>query len=126
LPKFVFDTAQIYQFKKNKKFYFTDPIIFWLALEWSGYPRPDNWQAMIAEMVGAEVLLRRYPRMGYVSTRKGEIDFVAPKQWAIEVKWATAPTNLSRAYVEGIFPEKFVWTKEQFGILPKPRSPLDE
>jgi uncharacterized protein len=119
------DTGTLH-FKKNKKFYFADPIIFWLALDWSGYALPENWQAMLAEMVAAEMLLRRFPRVGYSMTRKGEIDFVAPKQWAVEVKWSTVATNLSRAFIESRLPEKLVWTKEQFGFTPHSKSQLPD
>src|SRR5262249_48877829 len=58
-----------FRFKKGKKFYFTDPILFWVACEW---------------------LSRKYPRLGYYSTKEGEVDFISNGNWAVEVKRSSA------------------------------------
>lgn len=103
-----------YRFKKEKKFYFTDPIIYWIALSWSGLSEPHNSEAQIAEMIAANSLLKRYQRIGYLSSQKGEIDFYKPKEWALEVKWSDSAQNLSKAYLECTLPNKIVWTKRNF------------
>lgn len=61
-----------FHFKKEKKFYFTDPIIYWVAFELAGMKIPDDYESQLAEMIAAEWLFRRFKRLGYYSTRKGE------------------------------------------------------
>lgn len=107
-----------YQYKKEKKFYFTDPLLFWLALEWAGFPIEDNKEAVLAEMVAHETLYRMTQkakeRMGYLSTQKGEVDFVGAAKWAVEVKWSAHHHNLSRAFKETALTEKIVWNFTDF------------
>ena len=100
--------------RKEKKIYFTDPLIYWIAYEWSGYKPPSDSRAFLAEMVAHEALSRRYSRFGYHSNKNGEIDFIFPKHWGIEVKWAEAATNISKTYQQLKLPFKTVWTKENF------------
>lgn len=102
------------RFRKEKKFYFRDPLLYWLALEWAGLTPPANAYEVLAEMVAHEHLLRRYQRFGYYSDRKGEVDFFAPKKWALEIKWKTIPEGLSAAYKSLLIPKKIVWTKANF------------
>lgn len=103
-----------FRFKKAKKFYFADPLIFWIALEWSGFSEPSEVNSLIAEQIAGTELLSRYKRIGYLSTRNGEIDFCKPKRWAIEVKWSKAARNISKAFLKSKLPEKIVWTKSNF------------
>jgi predicted AAA+ superfamily ATPase len=105
---------QSYRFRKEKKFYFRDPLLFWIALEWSGLSIPVDAEARIAEQVAATALLKRFSRIGYFSSRKGEIDFYKPHQWALEVKWSSSAKNLSKAYLDCKLPEKIVWTSRNF------------
>ena len=106
------------RFRKQKKFYFTDPIIFWIALQMGGLPVSENIEAQIAEMVGFEMLARKSEskkeKLGYFSSSNGEIDFFSPKRWAIELKWSEVASNISKAYHKLIIPQKFVWTKNNF------------
>lgn len=102
------------RFKKEKKFYFTDPILFWISMEWAGHPIPENWAEKLAEQVAHEFLARRAKRLGYFSSGKGEVDFFDPKRWAIEVKWASVPRNISRAYFDLLIPRKVVWSQSNF------------
>jgi predicted AAA+ superfamily ATPase len=106
------------RFRKQKKFYFTDPIIYWIAIRMGGLPQPQNWEDKIAEMVGFEALSRlaeqRHERVGYYSSTRGEVDFFSPKRWAIELKWSHAATNISKAFSSIDVPQKFVWTIENF------------
>ncbi|MBL6992186.1 MAG: ATP-binding protein [Bacteriovoracaceae bacterium] len=106
-----------YHFRKDKKFYFTDPLIFWIALELSGFDFSKNYEEALAEMVAHEEISRCYPntRFGYLSSKKGEIDFFCPKKWAIEVKWSDYPQNLSKAYLNHLTSWKTVWCKSNFG-----------
>lgn len=105
-----------YQFKKQKKFYFRDPLLYWMALEWAGLRQPAGALSAVAEMVAHEALVRRYKRFGYVSNRLGEIDFVCPKEWALEVKWTEAASafRLSNAFLRSPLPAKIVWSQENF------------
>ncbi len=102
------------RFKKEKKFYFTDPILYWIALDWAGHPTPETWPEKMAEQVAHEFLARRAKRLGYYSSPKGEVDFFDPKRWAIEVKWAPVPRNISRAYFDLLIPRKVVWSQSNF------------
>lgn len=103
-----------YRFKKDKKFYFTDPLLFRLAYSLAGRKIPDNANEKMAEMVAHEFLSRTQRRFGYFNNRKGEVDFILPKQWAREVKWSNDATNLSRAYIDLTIPDKKVWLKTNF------------
>lgn len=101
-----------FRFRKEKKFYFTDPLLYWLAFEWGGMPPDSSAHERLAEMVAHEALTRRYQRFGYFhSQRGGEIDFFAPHQWALEVKWASIASNLSKAYKDCRLAKKLVWTQ---------------
>ncbi len=101
-------------FRKEKKFYFRDPLLYWLALEWVGAKAPHNAMEQLAETVAHEQLHRLYKRMGYASTNKGEIDFVKAGEWALEVKWQDFPEGLSRVYKDLRIPQKIFWTKGNF------------
>lgn len=102
------------RFRKEKKFYFRDPLLYWIALEWAGIDVPANANEALAEMVAHEHLFRKYKRFGYYTDRKGEVDFFAPKRWAIEVKWKAIPQGLSTAYKNLLVPHKIVWSKANF------------
>lgn len=105
-----------FRFRKDKKFYFTDPLLYWLALDYSGYSPPIDALPLLAEQVVHEALSRRYSqqRFGYFSSNKGEIDFLCPHHWAIEVKWSFMAQNLSKAYLNYHASWKTVWTKTNF------------
>ncbi len=113
LYEYDLDTS-VPKFRKEKKFYFRDPLIYWIALEWGEVPLPKNHLDVLAEMVAHEHLLRKYKKFGFSSGKNGEIDFISPKHWAIEVKWQNVPTGLSRAYKDLIIKDKFVWAKNNF------------
>ena len=102
------------RFRKEKKFYFSDPLLYWIALEWCQIPHPIDSEAKLAELVAHETLYRRYPRIGYYHSQKGEIDFYVKDEWALEVKWAADLRNLSKAYREIALPQKMVWVKSNF------------
>ncbi|MFN8944867.1 MAG: ATP-binding protein [Pseudobdellovibrionaceae bacterium] len=103
-----------FHFKKQKKFYFRDPLIYWLAFSWADIEFPKNAMPQIAEMVAGEMLGRRYQRFGYWSNKNGEVDFLSPKRWAIEIKWGDESHNLSKAYKDLRIPQKMVWSKNNF------------
>jgi predicted AAA+ superfamily ATPase len=105
-----------YRFRKDKKFYFTDPLIFWLAQNLSNSKKNENFSEKIAEMVAHEFLSRSHSRFGYFSSLKGEVDFILPDEWAIEVKWSDAVTNISQAYKNLEILNKKVWSKSNFLI----------
>jgi predicted AAA+ superfamily ATPase len=110
-----------YKFRKNKKFYFTDPIIYWMSLDFMGQLKillksskleeKINFHFIsLAEMMTNEILSRKFSRFGYFQNTKGEeIDFISPHQWAIEVKWSPIADNISRAYKNSTLPQKIVW-----------------
>ena len=100
--------------KKNKKFYFSDPLLFWIAQKLSGKKIPANTSKMLAESVAHEALSRQHQRFGYLNTPKGEIDFILPGEWALEVKWSSIPTNLSEAYKRLPLLNKRVWSQGNF------------
>lgn len=102
------------RFRKEKKFYFTDPLIYRLAIDWSGLPHDADEESKIAEAAAAEALCRRYARLGYYSSPRGEVDFYVHNQWALEVKWRPAVRDLSVAFHRLMVPKKIVWTKENF------------
>jgi len=103
-----------YRTRKDRKFYFTDPLLYWLALDLSGMSLPENAESQIAELVANEHLSRRFHRFGYHSNSKGEVDFVLPTQWAIEVKWSKVASHLSKTYLQLQVPQKMVWTHSNF------------
>lgn len=103
-----------FRFRKDKKFYFRDPLLYWLALDWLGIKMPKSANEAIAEMVAAEQLRRQYSRFGYFHSKQGEIDFYKKEDFAIEVKWADQIQNLSQAYLKCISPQKIVWFKSNF------------
>ncbi|OFZ78660.1 MAG: hypothetical protein A2583_07075 [Bdellovibrionales bacterium RIFOXYD1_FULL_53_11] len=103
-----------YRFKKDKKFYFTDPLLYWIARDLSGKKNVENHEEKIAEMAAHESLSRKFSRFGYFSGPSGEIDFILPKEWALEIKWASVPSNLSRAYKNMGIPWKTVWSHSNF------------
>jgi predicted AAA+ superfamily ATPase len=103
-----------FRFRKDKKFYFTDPLLFWIAIDLSGRTPQSQSEEMIAELVAHEFLSRKFHRFGYFSNAHGEIDFILPQEWAIELKWADYAKNLSRAYLSLNLLNKKVWTKQNF------------
>lgn len=103
-----------FQMKKDKKLYFTDPLIYWVALDWSGIKTPEHFESQLAETIVCEKLMRRTKRIGYYSDQNGEVDFVSAKDWAIEVKWAPTTGNLSKAFKNLLIANKKVWTQENF------------
>lgn len=103
-----------FRFKKDRKFYFTDPLLYWIALGRSGKRSPENVLEKLAEMVAHEELSRKFQRFGYFSNKNGEIDFILPGEWAVEVKWSEAATNLSKAYLNLSLLNKKVWIKPNF------------
>ena len=61
-----------------------------------------------------EQLMRTEEDFGYINNSNGEIDFVKPKEWAIEVKWSSIVHNLSKTYTHYIVPHKKIWYKGNF------------
>lgn len=102
------------KFRKEKKFYLRDPLMYWMALDWAGIKPPSNSSDVLAELVAHEYLVRRHKRFGFATSKKGEVDFVAPKDWAIEVKWKDQPIGLSRMYLDLPLTNKKVWFKQNF------------
>lgn len=104
---------QSYRFRKDKKFYFTDPLLYWIALHESGLKPPSDQNAFekLAELCAHEQLARTKKRFGYFNSRNGEIDFILPGDWAIEVKWVDAVTNVSKAFKSMVIPSKKIWSK---------------
>jgi predicted AAA+ superfamily ATPase len=100
--------------RKDRKFYFADPLIYWLAIHLSGSPAPLNAEERIAELVANEHLARRYKRFGFHGNANGEVDFVFPHHWAVEVKWSAVANNLSKTYFQLQVPDKIVWTQNNF------------
>jgi uncharacterized protein len=108
------ETNGDFKFKKEKKFYFRDPLIYWLSFEWSETNPPKNSFELIAEMVAFEHLNRKHQRFGYISNKSGEVDFFKPNEFAIEVKWQSIVTQLSNSYKNLRVPQKAVWNKSTF------------
>jgi uncharacterized protein len=107
------DTAA-YRFKNDKKFYFVDPIFYWIAHDLSGMNPPQNAEEGLAEMVAHEALSRNYNHFGYLRNRNGEVDFITPKTCAVEIKWSPIPTNLSSTYKNLVLPKKIIWSHNNF------------
>jgi predicted AAA+ superfamily ATPase len=103
-----------FQMKKEKKFYFTDPLVYWVAMDWAGIKIPAHHAEQLAENIAAEHLSRKHTRFGYFSNKNGEVDFVNGNEWAIEVKWSPTPGNLSKAYKNLLIANKKVWSQENF------------
>lgn len=104
-----------FRFKKEKKYYFTDPLYIKLGLKWLGLEKNNIESSFISEQVAHEYLSRKYERIGFLNTSKsGEVDFFAYKNWALEVKWTDIPTNISKAYKDLVVPKKSIWTKDTF------------
>ncbi len=112
-----------YRFRTNKKFYFTDPLIYWAAVAWSGEKIKKTRSSELAEMVAHESLHTKFERIGFVqSQNSGEIDFFSKQNnWAIEVKWTDAVTELSKAFKTTAAAQKIVWSKNNF-LKDWPRS----
>ncbi len=102
------------RFRKEKKFYFRDPLLYWMALDWAGVEAPRNALEQLAELVAHEHLARKHKRIGYYSDRKGEIDFYSHEKWAIEVKWIDVPKSLPTSFKSIRVPQKIFWTKSNF------------
>jgi predicted AAA+ superfamily ATPase len=111
-----------FRFRKNRKFYFTDPLLFALALKLGNQPPAPEMESCLAETVAHEELARRHDRFGYFSGPSGEIDFILPKKWAVEVKWAPVAANLSKAYLQAALPWKTVWTHANLLLEYPPES----
>ncbi|OFZ78256.1 MAG: hypothetical protein A2583_02205 [Bdellovibrionales bacterium RIFOXYD1_FULL_53_11] len=105
-----------FRYKKNKKLYFSDPLVYWIAKSWSKsravVSEPDFDK--VSEMVAHEYLARTETNFGYLSSDSGEVDFCKPGEWAIEVKWSDVVRNLSDTYKRTILPKKMVWSKSNF------------
>lgn len=104
-----------YRFKKDKKFYFTDPLLYWVAVSLSGKKKDEDWAQKVSELTAAETLMRKYDRIGYYNSSKGgEVDFLIPSALALEVKWSPSAENLSAAYKNLRIPNKIIWTQNNF------------
>jgi predicted AAA+ superfamily ATPase len=111
---FFMDENGDFKYRKEKKFYFTDPLVFWATLDLLGMSPPENAMSCLAEQVAHESLSRRFKRFGYIKGPSGEVDFYAAKKWAIEVKWSRIATNISKMYKDIRCPEKIIWTQSNF------------
>lgn len=100
--------------RSDKKFYFTDPLVYWIASNLAGDKTPKNWEEVLAELTANEHLFRRYQRFGYFKTSSGEIDFMAASKWCVEVKWTPAVTSLSKTFHTTQLPQKIVWSQSNF------------
>jgi predicted AAA+ superfamily ATPase len=107
------DTGSL-RHRSDKKFYFTDPMIYWIACHLAGEKTRENSDEALAETVAHEHLARVYDRIGFFRSKKGEIDFIQANKWCIEVKWAPTAENLSKAFYDATMPEKIVWTQRNF------------
>lgn len=104
-----------FRFKKEKKFYFTDPIYTKLGLRWLGLNVNDLESSILAEQIAHEHLSRKHDRMSFLtSSQSGEVDFYSYRNWALEVKWMDIPTNISNAYKNLVVPQKTIWIKDNF------------
>ncbi|MGK5084530.1 ATP-binding protein [Bdellovibrionota bacterium FG-1] len=73
--------------RKNRKYYFRDPLISWIARNWSDAPiSEERFRAFGFEGVMAEWVARKGQKTGYLRDRhQHEVDFVS-RTLAIEVK----------------------------------------
>ena len=102
-----------YRFKKEKKYYFTDPLVARVAMGWLGLKITDIDIEQLAEMAVHEFLAQHFEHLGFlVSKKSGEVDFLGFRRWAIEVKWSDAIGNLSKSYKNLVIPYKRVWNQE--------------
>ncbi len=103
------------KFRSDKKFYFTDPLIYWIALDLAGdaLTAKDHEEAL-AEMAANEFIARASRRVGYFKNSSGEVDFVEANKWCIEVKWAPAARHVSKAFHQLTVPQKLIWTQNNF------------
>ena len=102
------------QTRKNRKIYFSDPLLYWIALEKAGVTPPKDSSQKLAELVANEFLFRTQKRFGYISSKDGEIDFYKSKNWALEIKWSPVAKDISKLYHSQILPWKKVWTQGNF------------
>lgn len=108
------DTGALHP-KKDKKFYFRDPIIYQVARDWSGEEISEKkWNEMLAEAMACEFLNRRFQKFGYLRTPQGEIDFFSAKKWAIEIKWSYQTQPLPQIMKKLRVPYSKVWTPSNF------------
>jgi predicted AAA+ superfamily ATPase len=103
-----------YHFKKEKKFYFRDPLIYWMILNWLDEKPSDHALEQIAETVAFEYLNRNFKRFGYLRNKNGEVDFYKHGIFAIEIKWQSVAKNVSETYKKLNTPYKSIWTKNNF------------
>ena len=89
-------------------------MIYWIASHLAGEKILDNSDEALAETVAHEHLARHYDRIGFFRSKKGEVDFLQPNRWCVEVKWAQFAENLSKAFYDLTLPEKIVWTQRNF------------
>jgi predicted AAA+ superfamily ATPase len=102
------------KYRSEKKYYFRDPLIYWIAISQSHYKVTDNFNSQLAELVAAEDLIQKYGGVGYYRSKKGEVDFYKHQSWAIEIKWKDIATDISKAFFEVPVSEKIVWTTGNF------------
>lgn len=103
-----------FRHRSDKKFYFTDPLIYWICVHLAGDRAPTNAEDALAENIANEHLARRWSRFGYLRTDQGEIDFLQANKWCLEVKWAPMAVNLSKTFYNAVLPQKIVWTQNNF------------
>jgi predicted AAA+ superfamily ATPase len=100
--------------RSDKKFYFTDPMLYWISCHLAGERTPEQANDALAETVAHEHLARLYDRIGFFRSKKGEIDFMQANKWCVEVKWSPVAENISKAFYDAVTPEKIVWTQRNF------------
>lgn len=103
-----------FHFKKEKKFYFRDPLIYWMILDWLGEKPPDAAFERLAETVAYEYLNRNHQRFGFIQNKNGEVDFYKHNSFGIEVKWQPIPKNISTSFKNLREPFKSIWTQTSF------------
>lgn len=103
-----------FHFKKEKKFYFRDPLIYWMVMDWLGEKIPESVFERIAETIAFEYLNRQYQRFGYIHNKQGEVDFYKHNEFGIEVKWQPVPKNISTSFKTLRTPFKSIWTQTSF------------
>lgn len=67
-----------FRFRKNRKLYFTDPLLYWLSLDLGAQSALDDVESRIAELVANEALARCLGRFGYFDGPSGEIATTKP------------------------------------------------
>ncbi len=112
------DTGAL-RFKKEKKYYLTDPIFNKLGWKWLGLTSNEIESDKMAEQMAHEFLRRHFDRMGFLSSKKnGEVDFYSYRNWAVEIKWSKIPTNLSWTYKNLQLHHKIIWNEDNYLELP--------